>query len=170
MAGCAVSKTMRAPRVPRGSLLAAGAGVDPDDVQRGWRGNPQALSLTDREMVDPLMLADEMTGGVFDAAGEHCFRRPPGYDGGVVVVGDETDLLAVALVGHGQALGPRQLTHLGLAQVAKREHRVRQLRLREGEQEVGLVLRGVNATQQAPAPGRLVLVHTRVVPGGDLVA
>ena len=61
----------------------------------------------------------------------------------VVAVGNEADLLAVRLVGDGQAAIACVGAHVGLRQLADRERRAGELRLRQREEEVRLVLRGV---------------------------
>ena len=66
-------------------------------------------------------------------------RRPGGmpiYEPGVVVIRDEADLLAVRLVGDRQPSGARVIPDVFLRSIADREDRVRELRLRQREQEV----------------------------------
>ena len=61
---------------------------------------------------------------------------------GVVAVGDEADLVAVRLVGDGEAEPRRMRADGGLVERADREQRVRELLLRQREEEVRLILGG----------------------------
>ncbi len=88
---------------------------------------------------------------------------------GVVAVRHEADVLAVGLAGVPEAVRGGERAHLGLAQAAEREQRVRQLLLRHRVQHIGLVLGGVPGFFQQPAPAFGVALHPRVVPGRDLV-
>ena len=65
-------------------------------------------------------------------------------------------------------LTPRLRAHLGFRQLANREGRPRELRLRQGEEEVGLVLRRVGAAPQQPASMR-GLLNACVVSGRHLL-
>ncbi len=87
----------------------------------------------------------------------------------VVAARHEADLLALGLVGGGEAERPGDRPHLRLGELAQRETRVLQLVLAEPIQEVGLVLVLVARTGQSGAP---VGAHhpARVVAGGDGVA
>ena len=81
----------------------------------------------------------------------------------MVAVGDEADLVAVRLLGDRQPELARLLADGRLVEVADREHRVRQLRLVEREQEVRLILRRVRAALQPVAAGGGIEIHARVV-------
>ena len=76
-------------------------------------------------------------------------RNEPG-----VAVGDEADVVAVRLVGDGQAAGGGLLADLVLGDAAEREHGPVQLRAGQDGQHVGLVLGRVHAAQQAAAGPR----------------
>src|SRR5262249_45829445 len=76
--------------------------------------------------------------------------------------GDETDLLAVLLRRDTQAEAARLLTDRGLVEMADREPRARQLRLRQREQKVRLVLLPIDAAPEAVAPRLLVEINLRV--------
>ncbi len=82
-------------------------------------------------------------------------RKPAG-----VAVGDEADVVAVRLVGDGQAALGRLLAHLLLGDVAEREHGPRQLVAGQHGEHVRLILGRVHAAGQPdqpsprPAPGR----------------
>ena len=85
---------------------------------------------------------------------------------GVVAVGDEADVVRVGLVGHEQPAPGGLLAHRGLARVAQREQRVRELVLVEHAEHVGLVLavvdRAVHLDEAVVAGAQL-----GVVAGGD---
>ena len=117
------------------------------------QGHAQAAPLADGEVVDALVPAD--LGAVLqdDRAGPGgCVGGMIG-DGlvdepGVVAVGDEADLLALLLVGHGQADFGGEGPHLLLGEVAEREDDVPELVLLQVEKEIGLVLVEVAAARQ----------------------
>ena len=87
----------------------------------------------------------------------------------VVAAGNEADLLRVGLLGEGKAALARDLADLGLGQAAEREERVRELLLREAEEEVGLVLGQICGPLENPALARRVVLVDGVVAGGDAV-
>src|SRR4051812_37253627 len=80
--------------------------------------------------------------------------------------GHETNLLAVLLLGDAEPEPPRLLANRGLVERADGEPRARQLRLRQREQKVRLVLLAVDASLQPVALGRRIEVDLRVVPRG----
>ena len=86
---------------------------------------------------------------------------------GVVAVGHETDFLAVGLLGDRQAESPRDIAHLVLRQIADREARARQLLLGQREQEIRLILCGVEAAAKHVAARLRVDPDARVVSGRD---
>src|SRR5882762_898027 len=69
----------------------------------------------------------------------------------VIAVRDEADLLAVGLVGDRETEPPRLVADLRLGETSHREHRTRQLVLRQREQKVGLVLVTIRAALEQPA-------------------
>ena len=85
----------------------------------------------------------------------------------VVAAGNEADLLRVGLLGEREALLTRHFAHLGLGHVAEREEGVRELRLREAEEEVGLVLGEVGGALEDPALAHGIVFVDGVVAGGD---
>jgi hypothetical protein len=89
-------------------------------------------------------------------------------EGGVVAVGDETDLLGVVFGGDADAEFRGERAHLGLGHAAERKQRAGELFLPDAEQEVGLVLAEVHAAAQAPAAFALVEIDAGVVAGGDV--
>src|SRR6185369_17624851 len=100
-------------------------------------------ALSDREAVDTRMPAQRAALAVHDRPGAVLGGRLPLHEARVVPVGDEADLLALRLVGGGQAALPGQPPHLGLLEVAHREEGGGELGLAEAEQEVRLVLAAV---------------------------
>ena len=96
-------------------------------------------------------------------------RRPLADEARVVVVGDEADLLAVRLVGDGQLPSPRVLADRILGTIAHREHRVRELLLRQREQEIRLILGRIDGAPEQESSGRFVALDPGVVAGGHPV-
>src|SRR5262245_580176 len=86
----------------------------------------------------------------------------------VIAVGNETDLLAVGLLGDCQPQATCLPAHLGLGERAHRKHRTRELLLRQRKEEVRLILVGIHAALQQPSTVRIAL-HARVVAGRDLL-
>src|SRR5690606_29908675 len=120
----------------------------------------QALALADGEPVGPLMAADDLAGQRVDD-GTGLGTEPLGQKAARVAVGDEADVMAVGLVGHGQAAPGRLGPDLGLGGIAQREHGVGELLAGEHAQHVGLVLSAVDAAPQHSA------LQPSVVAGGD---
>ena len=75
----------------------------------------------------------------------------------VIIILDEADLVAVGLRRHVEAQRFGARSHLSLGQSAYREHRVRELLLRQREEEVSLVLIGVGAALEQPPPVTVAL-------------
>src|SRR5262245_6885772 len=75
---------------------------------------------------------------------------------------DEADARGVLLPGVGQPDLRRDAPHLGLAQLADREQRLRQLRLVQAVQEVALVLAVVQALQELAMAARGRVARGRV--------
>src|SRR5215510_13337166 len=84
----------------------------------------------------------------------------------VVVIRNEADLLAVGLGRNRQLSCVRVLAYRLFRTIADREDRSRQLRLRQREQEVRLVLRRILAARELIGAGRRPL-DARVVAGRD---
>ena len=112
---------------------------------------------------DPLPVAVEQRPGLRHPAG------PVPERVAVVAAGHEADLLALGLVGRGQAEAARDVADLGLGQLAEREPGVLELVLAQAVQEVGLVLVRVARPQQSRPPVGAD-VAPRVVPGRDRLA
>ena len=71
----------------------------------------------------------------------------------IVVVGNETDLLTLGLVGRDETEAARVIPHRLLREMADGKARGGQLRLRQRPQEIRLVLPGIDALPQQPASG-----------------
>ncbi len=127
----------------------------------GGRAHAQPSPLADGEAVGAVVAAHHGAAGVHDAAGRLTQRG--GQEGTRVTVGDEADVVAVGLGGHGQAARRRLRPHLRLGGVTQREQRPAQLLTGEHGEHVGLVLGRVRAAVQA------AVRQPRVVPGADRV-
>ena len=120
------------------------AGVDVHDVEANPRRQSKALSLSDREAVHAVVRADDAAGGVADGAGGA--DGAVGFEKGIVVaVGDEADLVAVGLLGDGEIELARERADSRLVERTDREERVRELILRQREEKIRLILRGIDA-------------------------
>ncbi|MCL6498540.1 MAG: UDP-3-O-(3-hydroxymyristoyl)glucosamine N-acyltransferase, partial [Firmicutes bacterium] len=78
-------------------------GVDAGDEQRIADGDVQASALADGVAGHALVLAQNAAVHVDDLAGQGALRADPVDHRGVLALGHETDVLAVGLVGDGQA-------------------------------------------------------------------
>ncbi len=126
----------------------------------------QALALAHGEAVHAAVLAEHLAGLVVH---QHAglLAEPVGEELAGVAVRDEADVVAVRLLGHGQAALGRLRPDLGLGGVTEREQRVPQLLAGQRGQHVGLVLASVGAAPQLRAS-----VHNGqpgVVAGADRV-
>jgi hypothetical protein len=125
----------------------------------------QALALAQGVEGQAHMLAQPAAAVVQDGAGlvaevavEEVAEGP---------LADEADAGRVLLLGIGQLELGGDAAHLGLGQLAHREHGLGQLGLVEPVQEVALVLQRVQALEQLEAA--VHFAHPGVVAGGDLV-
>ena len=85
----------------------------------------------------------------------------------VLTRGDEANLVAVRLLGDRQAQLTRTVPHGRLVEGPDWEHRVRELTLRQREEEIRLVFRRISAAlEEVPAAGRIA-IDPCVMPGGD---
>ena len=66
----------------------------------------------------------------------------------VIAGGNEADLLAFRLFGDRQPRPARDFADFLLGRLAQREARARHLLLRQAEQEIGLILGGIDGAQQ----------------------
>jgi hypothetical protein len=160
---------------PRGQQLVADADHQPvafrferQHVQRLRCRHAQALALAHRVVRQPAMPAQDPSLPVDDRP-RQCRRRDRaclvrgGEQEAAVVVRHETDLLAVATLGDGQAQRARRLAHLSLVVPAQWKDQLRQQRSLEAMQEIRLVLVGI---ETAPQPRRRqVAVDARIVTG-----
>jgi hypothetical protein len=112
----------------------------------------QTPALADGEAVHPVVTAEHVAGrGVDDVAGRGAQPRLEEARG--VAVGHEAQVVAVGLVGHGEAARGGLDPHLRLGARAQREQRPPQLpRLEDGE-HVGLVLGRIDGAVQLDAVG-----------------
>ena len=107
----------------------AGGRADRADVHRLAGGDAEAAALPDREAMDSRMLAEHAAGAVDYAAGAdpaaigHRFDCPR-----IVVVGNETDLLALGLVGVAEAERAGAGANFRFGHIPERKERARQSR------------------------------------------
>ena len=87
----------------------------------------------------------------------------------MVAVGDEADLVAVRLLRDRQAERAGVLADRRLLEAADRKHRVGELRLRQREEEVRLILGRIGAAQEPILAGRGIPLDAGVMAGGDEV-
>ena len=125
----------------------------------------EAAPLADREVLHALVAADDCAVGVDHQAGLRVEALVD--ERAVVAAGDEADVGAVGLVGHGEVVALGDGADLVLAQLADREAGHREGALAEGVEEVGLVLVGVEAAVQGGAA--VDIRDARVVAGGEPV-
>src|SRR5205823_3322988 len=125
-------------------------GVEGGDIQRQPVRNAQAMTLTGREVVDAVVLAEHPPVRIDDLA----TRAPNAVrleELGDRATGDETDFHAFRLVRIGKTVSARELANLRLGQVSQREPDQRQLHLCQPVQEIALVLRSIARAEELPA-------------------
>src|SRR5262249_39052055 len=142
-------------------------GVDRRDVEPPLGRDAEPAPLAHRVAVDAAVAPEHAARGVDDLAlTRQRARLRALHRARVVAVGNEADLLALGLLRGGEPERARALAHLGLGHRAERKVRGAELRLREPEQEVGLVLVGIDRAPQPAQPGLWVAIDARVVPRG----
>ena len=129
----------RRQRLARTDDHAASGRVEMDDVERLADGDADAAPLADRVVDDAVVAAEHAAVDVDDVAGLAGAGLEPLDDVGVVPVGHEADVLAVVLVGDGEAELARRRAGLGLGHGAERKAQEVELLARGGEQEIALV-------------------------------
>src|ERR1700753_3404852 len=157
----------------------AGHGLDGQDVAGvavgGGVVEVEAAALADGEGVGAVVGADLGAGGVDDGAGG--LAQVLGQEALGVAVGDEADVVAIRLVGDGEAAPTGLLADFHLGGVAQREHGVGELVPGQHRQHIGLVFAHVHAAPQptvldagvvAGADGVEAQSHRPVEDGGDL--
>ena len=82
---------------------------------------------------------------------------------GMLAGRDETDLLAVVLLGDGESEASRRLPDRRLVECANRKARPGELRLGQGEKELRLVLCPIDATLQPIPTGHRIPIDLRVM-------
>src|SRR5215218_509507 len=100
---------------------AVAGGVKMEHVERLRAGDPDALALPDGVVDQAAVRADHRAVRIDDLAGYGHVRPPLLDEIGVAALADEADFLALGLVRDRQAEGVRELPHLRLGQVPKRE-------------------------------------------------
>src|SRR5437660_7701685 len=129
----------RRERRARADDHAARLGFEAHHVKRLAGGDLQALPLSDREVDDALMAAQHAARQVDDIARRPGVRPQTLDDIGIAAGRNETDVLAVLLLGDRKTKFARKLAHPRLRKAAKRETQHFELLARRGEQEVALV-------------------------------
>ena len=122
-------------------------------------GQPMQAAMPAERRAPPLSTISPVRSRVVRAAAR---QSPPASPSGTKQISWLSGLSATS-----RPSRARVRADLGLRQVADRKHRVRELVLRQREQEIRLVLVAVDAAQQPVPPRVLVELDARVVAGGD---
>jgi hypothetical protein len=122
--------------------------------------------------VDAVVAAEDFAGcrDNFALSGGHghlVFRGVGVDELHVVAVRDEAELHALGLLGHRERGAARNFTDFVLRDFANWKFAVGELRLRKAPQEIGLVLGGIERTQELVALRGRVVANTGVVAGGE---
>ena len=133
------------------------ARIEMHDIERIARRNTNAAALADRIMDNAFMAPEHTAIDMDDIAGVGGFRLQLGNNIGIFALRHKADVLAVLLIGNGQAEFLGNGAGFRLGQAAEREAQIIDLFLRGGEKEVALVLVGVDRTEEgavgAPVAG-----------------
>src|ERR1700749_2218061 len=111
-------------------------------------GESKPLALTDGEMDDAVVAAENATGAIDDLPGRCRIGLHLLHDGCVFAIRDKADVLAVGFVGYDEAEFGRDGAHLTLVHIADGEAQIVELLLRRREQEVALVAYGIDSAVQ----------------------
>jgi hypothetical protein len=93
-------------------------GIEAHHITRFPHRQAKAPPLTHREMHDPRMPAERAAFQIDDVAGLGCSRPELGDHVAIAPLGDETYILAVGLVGNGEAELAGYKAHFGLAETS----------------------------------------------------
>ena len=127
-------------RRPRPDDDAAALGLEPDDIERIAAADAQTPALADGVAANTVMAPEHGAAEIDDIAGKRGVRPKLVDDGGIIAVGDEADVLAVGLLGDGEAEAFGEFPGRRLARHgAKREAQQIELRPGGGEEEIALV-------------------------------
>src|SRR6267154_1846704 len=146
--------------------------IDGKHVERLASGKSQALALSNRELVHPVVSADHDALLVNHLATAIRQRRAAlpgiGFDElHIIAARHEAELHAFRFVSNRQVCAACRGAYLVLGQFPQRELAARQLVLRESPEKIGLVLAVVARAKQFPPLGPFILADARVVAGGQ---
>src|SRR6266542_788318 len=114
-------------------------------------GDPQAPALSDGEAERAVVVGDGAPARVDHLAGSNQVGSVPSQERAVVVAGDEAHFLGVGLAGHGEAEAHGVRPRLRFFLSTHWEEAPGELVLAEHVEEIGLVLRSVNAATEMPS-------------------
>src|SRR6185369_14601448 len=148
--------------------------IDLDDIKSFAGCNADAFTLSDREVVQTLMLTDRMAvdGLYFSTRGArftHFVARVVFYKSRVVAVRHKADFLALRLCAGFQIEISSNLPHLSFRQIPQRKNCSGKLLLSHLEQEIGLILREIATLPQHKTVAMFIVLDARVVSGCDAI-
>src|SRR6266508_912163 len=120
-------------------------------------GDPQAPALSDGEAERAVVVGDGAPARVDHLAGSNQVGSVPSQERAVVGAGDEAHFLGVGLAGHGEAEAHGVRPRLRFFLSTHREEAPGELVLAEHVEEIGLVLRSVNAATEMPSDRKSVV-------------
>jgi len=132
---------------------AIGFGLDGEDVEWLTGGEAEAFALADSEIVDAIVTAEDFAGIGDDLAfagadGNLVFGSVGVNELDVIAVWHETKLHAFGLVGDGQRGAMSDVANVALGELAEREFAAGKLFLRKSPEKIGLILAGIERTQE----------------------
>ena len=147
---------------------------DGEDVERFASGEAQTLALTDGEIVDAVVAAENFTGfgddiAIAGAPWDFAFRRVGVDELDVIAVGDEAQFHAVRLFRYGERGAASDFADFVFREFAKRKFAARKLFLRESPKEIRLIFCGVEGTKKLQAARGFVAADAGVVAGGKAI-
>src|SRR5205814_7300048 len=117
--------------------------IEAQHIERMAGSDTEAAPLPDGEVDDTVVAAEHAAVEIDDVARLGGARPEPLDHLGVAAGRDETDVLAVMLVGDRQPEAAGELARLGLGAFAQGEPQHLKLLARGGEQEIALVALGI---------------------------
>ena len=147
-------------------------GIDGQNIKRFARGKTQAFTLSDCELVQAIVAADDRAifGDNFAfvlVERDATLARIRFDELHVATIGNETELHAFGLFRNGEIHAAGERANFFLGEFAERKVAAGKLLLGEPPEKIGLVLRIVARAKKLPAAGSIVSADAGIVTGGQ---
>ncbi len=144
--------------------------IERHDVERTPRRDAQPATLPHRVVRQTAVLAEPPPRGVDDRPRDESPRRGPArQESGVVVAGNEADLLTLRAFRRRETARARHRPHPILGEPAEGKSNPRERRARDREQEIRLILAAVRAPDEARLSIARPESNARIVTRGESI-